>query len=162
MGLLFNKNTSSEVNNLDNLKSFNEDLYNSLVTEAQSGLLTQVDELKSELAKRDEQAKIRAYGAKLGLGDVAEECISNGLDYTQSIEKLIDSSSEKNDENLQSFEKSSSDEIGDSAGEDEDNDSPNTFASAISLVSERDGITKREASKVAKVEFPELFKKIYN
>ena len=136
MGLIFKSSGSDEVG----------------LAEAQE----RIKELEAQLEQTKNEQKIVEYAQKLGVD--AKEYLSK--DFNEALVAMVDNFAEKQQNIKDAFEETSSNSAG--VGNEKDAESEiKSFAEAIDYISERDGISKADASEKAQVEFKNLFNKLY-
>jgi hypothetical protein len=166
MGLFFGKN---EVKTLVELQENHEDLYTSLMAEANVALKeeqknptidpkqAEIDGLKQTIANGKEDNKIASYANKIGVSVPKVEERGERMSFSDALLVMVDASLQKQENLKETFEETTSEPAG-SSTEQGDQNKPKTKSEAMAFVKERDGLaTSAAAMEVVKVEFKELF-----
>ena len=176
---------------LDKLKEENLDLYQSIMDEATANVAVEnanIEKAKAEKAKAEQvpvetdevkrlkeenaalkasqeriatDSRIREFGAKLKVKEVADECIKAGMTFNEAIVKMADANANFVKDVSESFDDTSSAQAGTDTQSSKTDVEVKTFRDAIRLVAERDSISKMEAATKAQTEFKDLFDKQY-
>ena len=158
---------------LDELKEKDPEAFNKIMEQARAsvsvGTSNELAEARAkieELTKAKEReainANIRKYGVSLGVMEVAEQCITKELSFSDALVLLADANIEYVKKVADSFEVTASAAAGITPESDVTTNEPSTFGEAIVLIKKRDNIPANEAAEKAKVEFKELFDSIYD
>lgn len=115
------------------------------------------EQLKKDKARIDCDARIRKYGKKLNVEEKAEECVKKEMSFDEALVELADANSNHVKKVKDSFDDSSSTEVGTDTNKDKTVVEPDTFAEAIKLIKSRDNCSRIEAANKAKTEFKEIF-----
>ena len=113
-------------------------------------------ELKDKLNRKEINDNISSYGDKLGVSEIADQCVKDEKSFDKSLKLMIDEHLKDESNVEKSFDKTASAQAGTGSTDNEEEEGPKDFSSAMSFIKTRDKCTATEAKEKAEKEFPGL------
>lgn len=150
---------------MEDVKTENPALYNEIFEAGKTSTLKEVETLKAENAKLKDQQTILAKAQALGLFDEGQKMVAEGKSLTEALTSLIDlKAADKSTPNLKGVLESTAPEaVGSGSEGDEMKDKVETVEQALKVVNaEKPNLTRKEAMKQARRQFPDVFVNLAN
>ena len=146
---------------VEQLKGERADLVDAVTSEAIAGKDAEIAVLQQSIAngkaKEERKEKILSHATKLGQADFGAELAESDCSVEDALCQLISKSGEQGQEALEAFESTASQTAGDSGEAEEETPLPKDQASSINFCQAKYEISRKEAIRKAKLDFPSFF-----